>query len=223
MVKVQTGSRPLDEALGGGLPSGSVLVVESPHGAGGTEFALAVLRGAGPGGRTGGAFLTCLRSAARARVEAEALFGAEDVAHVGFARLGSQRAREESAQALRRTAAGDVLVLESAGAYARLEGASGLLSLADVAGDEARERDSLVILLHSPGTLDAGTEAALLEAADGVLSFAWLDGGPTRRRSLFLSKLRGLAPALDMEQVPVFEATILPGAGFAISRGRSVV
>jgi len=223
MSRVKTGSGPLDEALGGGLPPGQTLLVEGPQGVGSTEFAFAVLRAAAAD-RTGKAiFASAMRTPARAQTEARELLGAHATQPITFAAIRPTRATLDCLELVEGLGKGDVLVIESAAALARASDVPDPVGLVQRLGDPAHAHGAALLLLHSPGTLPPLVEAGLQEAADGIFTFGWCDGGPTRRRSLFITKLRGLAPALDGEQVPVFDASLQNGLGFAVSRVKSVV
>lgn len=222
MDRVRTGSDPLDAALGGGIPCGMTILVEGPQGMGSTEFALSLLRAASAKSQKA-LFATALRSPARARREATALFGEAPSAKLEFVGIPPASARDECHQLVGKLARGDVVALESTAALGRACEPSALVAMVEEVADAAHDAGVTVIYLHAPGTLPPDVENALGEAADGVFSFAWRDGGITRRRALVVSKLRGLAPMLDGEQVPIFEASLHVGVGFAVSRVRSVV
>lgn len=221
MTRVTTGCRPLDEALGGGLSRGSTLVVEGPQGVGSTEFALSLLRASAASGHA--TFASALRSPGRARAEAVGLLGEDAAASITFAPVRPDTVEPDALGLVEALGRGDVLALESASALARSPHVRDLVTLVERLADPVHEHGGLLLILHAPGTLPHQVEHRLQEAVDGVFTFAWRDGGPTRRRSLFITKLRGLAPALDGEQVPVFEATLQNGVGYSVSRVRSVV
>lgn len=221
MTRLTTGCRPFDEALGGGLPRGSTLVIEGPHGVGSTEFALSLLRAAEPPGKA--TFASALRAPARARSEAAELLGTQATESISFSPIHPQSAEKDAIRLVEALGEGDVLVLESASALARAPKVRDVVSLVERLADPVHARGALLLILHAPGTLPRQVENGIQEAVDGVFTFAWRDGGPTRRRSLFITKLRGLAPALDGEQVPVFEAILQSGVGYSVSRVRSVV
>lgn len=224
MERVQTGSRILDTALAGGIPPGSALLVSGEEGAGATEFALTVLRTAAREHVRKARFASALRSAARVSGEMKALFeGAAEVADIDVRVLPPMDAGAHLGNVLDGLGEGDVLVIESADALASGQDARRLMPFWHGLADAAQEQGVVVVLLHAPGTLPSAVEASLAEGADGVLRFAWHDGGPTRRRVLSISKLRGLAPMLDGEQVPVFEVALQRGLGFSISRETSVL
>ncbi|HWH09058.1 MAG TPA: hypothetical protein VNX21_07645 [Candidatus Thermoplasmatota archaeon] len=223
MERIQTGNRSLDAAFAGGIAPGTVLLLRGEEGAGATEFALTVLRSATRQSR-GARFASALRSPRRVRHEYAELF--ED----GDGGLGlevkpllGEMARADPAGVLGGLRAGDVLVLESADALAPPGDGVSLLPFWREVADAAGEAGVVLLLLDSPGTLPPAVDASLAEAADGVLEFTWKDGGPVRRRVLALTKLRGLAPALDGGEVPVFEVALHRGVGFTVSRGKSVL
>lgn len=225
MDRVQTGSRILDAALAGGIPPGSALLVSGEEGAGATEFALTVLRTAARAHPDRKArFASALRSSARVSSELASLFeGAEEVARIDVRVLAPMDAAAHLGNVLDGLGEGDVLVIESADALASGQDARRLMPFWHGLADAAQERGVVVVLLHAPGTLPSAVEASLAEGADGVLRFTWHDGGPMRRRLLSIPKLRGLAPVLDGEQVPIFEVALQRGLGFSISRETSVL
>lgn len=223
MHRVLTGSDPLDDALGGGLPSGSTILVEGPQGMGSTEFSLSLLRRVASEKGRKAVFATALRTPARARAEAAALFRDKNAGGIEFIALRPAHAQLECIEAISGLNAGDALVVESTAALARAESGRDVIELVQMLANAAHEVGAIVIHLHAPGTLPTAVEASIAECADGVFTFCWRDGGPMRRRSLIVSKLRGLAPMLDGEQVPVFEASLHSGIGFAVSRVKSVI
>lgn len=223
MERVRTGSDPLDAALGGGLPCGSTLLVEGPQGMGSTEFALTILKAATCVKGRKAVFATALRAPERARSEVSTLFGEEVARRIAFRPLRPTQAREDSMQALAELAPGDVLVLESIASLSRGKPPEGVAEMVQALSNAAHQVGAIVVCLHAPGTLPPDVEATVAEIVDGVFAFSWREGGASRRRSLAVTKLRGLAPMLDGEQVPVFEAALHVGSGFAVSSVRSVV
>ena len=224
MERVETGSRVLDTALAGGIPAGSILFVSGEEGAGATEFALTILRAASkPGSGHKARFASALRSAPRIRRELDALFEGEAARVIDVCKLTAAATRKDMEALISDLGPGDVLAIESADSLAVLGDGFGLIPIWHDLADAASAKGVVVILLHSPGTLPSPVEAGLAETADGVLRFTWQDGGPVRRRILAISKLRGLAPVLDGDQVPVFEVALQRGIGFSVSVERSVV
>lgn len=225
MERLGTGSPILDSALAGGFPEGSAFLVSGDDGAGATEFALTLLRRAALDHKPSKVrFASALRSAHRAGHEYEALFeGSASLPSVDFQVLDAPWALDHAEELLAGFGAHDVLVLESADAIAESAGRDRLAHFWRGVADEADRVGATVFLLHVPGTLPHALEVALAEEADGVLRFAWHDSGPSRRRTLVISKIRGLAPMLDGDQVPVFEVALQRGLGFTISRGKSVL
>lgn len=224
MERVATGVRVLDAALAGGFAPGVAVLLVGEEGAGSTEFALAFLRNAAEGGHHVGRVVSALRSATRVARECEMLFdakgGEKALEIIG---VDAAKVRADPSTVLEGLRPGDVLLLESADALAASPEGLALAPCWRSLADQAGERGVVVLLLHSAGTLPHAVEAALAEVADGVLRFAWHETGPTRRRTLSLVKLRGLAPALDGADVPVFEVALHRGVGFSLSRGRSVL
>lgn len=225
MERVATGSRILDGLLHGGLPPGTAVLVDSEEGAGGTEFAMAVLHAALEGAKPHKArYLTTLRSAARLEDELEALFPDKKLSgKVDLQETEPQVILADPSAVVKGLARGDVVVLESADTLVNGASATELLPLWRKLGDAAQASGALVILLHAHGTLSPQLDRALHEGADVILTFTWHSGGPVRRRQLCIPKLRGLAPIVDGEQVPVFDVALHRGMGFAISRDKSVI
>lgn len=215
-----TGSVSLDTALGGGLPLGTSWLVEGEHGAGADVFALSVLqRAAEPGASPFGGrarLLTALRSPARFRREWEAMFGAT------VPEVVDVRAPEALRDALRNLALrpGDLVVLESAAAVQR--GGTDVRALLDDSAERVAEAGALLLLVHATGSLPPDVANQLAESVDGVLAFRWSSAATTSRRILQVLKMRGLAPLLEHEQVPIFELTLERGRGFDVSRVKSV-
>lgn len=224
MDRVQTGSRTLDAALAGGIRPGTSLLVTGEEGAGATEFALTLLHAA-CAAHTGhkAMFASALRSAARVRAEVAALFEDGDKVDIEVKVLRAAIAPDDVAELLAGLQRGDVLVVESADALAKPGDGWSILPLWHELADAAQAQGVVLLLLHAPGTLPAPVEASLAEGADGVLRFSWQDGGPARRRILAVTKLRGLAPILGGDQVPLFEVALEPGLGYTISMEHSVV
>jgi KaiC/GvpD/RAD55 family RecA-like ATPase len=224
--RVPTGNSTLDTALGGGIPYGSTLLVEGEEGAGATEFAMTVLRTVAVerGGESIVRFISALRSAPRVTRELAELFEQQkEVEQINVRVIRPRQVEADCVLSILDMGSGSVLVIESASALARTESGKDLLALIQLLGDRAAESGVVVILLHTPGTIPESVESSLGEAADGVLSFQWLDSGPSRRRLLRIKKMRGLAPVLDGEQIPVFEVGLHRGRGFDISKVKSVI
>ncbi|GEM_PF-6660450 len=224
MERVQTGSRVLDAALAGGITPGTSLLVSGEEGAGATEFALTLLHAASLAKEGHKAmFASALRSAARVRAEVAALFEDGAEAKIEVRVLRSAIAPDDVAELLAGLQKGDVLVVESADSLAKPGDGWSVMPLWHELADAAHAQGVVLLLLHAPGTLPAPVEAHLAEGADGVLRFSWQDGGPARRRILVISKLRGLAPVLGGDHVPLFEVALEPGLGYTISMENSVV
>jgi len=225
MDRLGTGNSTLDAALAGGVLPGAALLVSGEEGAGATEFALAFLRNGLVTKRTSHArFISALRSPARIRSEIALLFeGGIAADAIDVRKVDPEKMRAYPQQALEGLERGDVLIVESANALAPAGDGYSVPPWWRELADGAGEREVVVILLHSPGTLPRAVEASLAEAADGVLQFAWQSSGATRRRVLALLKMRGLAPVLDGGEVPIFEVALSRGPGFSVSRGRSVM
>jgi archaellum biogenesis ATPase FlaH len=222
--RVPTGNSTLDGALGGGIPFGSTLLVEGEEGAGATEFAMTVLRTAKGKDGSVARYLSALRSAPRIGRELADLFQDEKaVEHINVRTIRPRQVEADCVLSVLDMTEGSVLVLESASAIARTESGHDLLALLQLLSDRAAEGGVVLILLHTPSTLPPGIEASLAEAADGVFSFRWLDSGPSRRRLLSIKKMRGLAPVLDGEQIPIFEVALHRGRGFDISKVKSLI
>lgn len=223
MPRVKTGVQTLDAALSGGISPGAVLLLTGEEGAGATEFAFAFLRNAMAQGAQG-RVVSALRSPARVVAEYRDLF--EDVAgsqKLEVRAIAGDKLRAFPTSPLEGLQPGDVLVIESADALAPSGDGYTLTPCWREIADGAAEKSVIVMLLHSRGTLPPAVEAALSEAADGVLQFNWVQAGPARRRSLAIVKLRGLSPLMDSAEVPVFDVALQRGVGFSVSRGRSVL
>lgn len=224
MTLVQTGVRVFDAALAGGFTPGTSLLLIGEEGAGATEFALAFARHAAKQEERRVRILSALRSPSRVASEVRALFeGAESSPLLDIRSINVAALLAEPASILEGLDPGSIVLIESADALARAGDASELPVCWRTIADRASDLGILVMLLHSPGTLPPAVEVALAEEADGVLRFAWHEMGPSRRRSLSIVKLRGLAPVLDGAEVPVFEVALHRGVGFSLSRGRSVL
>lgn len=224
-MHLPTGSRVLDSALAGGLPSGSGFLACSEEGAGATEFALALLKEVATGAHPRKAvFVSAIRSPERARREAELLLDDIKAAScITFERIGRRDALRDPRWLLDDLQEGDAIVVESADALANAADPTELVSFWQDLVDRAESRGVLAILLHAAATLPMAVEAALSERSDGVLYFVWKDSGPVRQRTLIVKKVRGLAPVMDADQVPVFEIGLHRGAGFSVSGTRSVL
>lgn len=224
MDRLGTGNSTLDAALAGGLAPGAAILVSGEEGAGATEFALAFLRTALTHKGAHARFVSALRSPARIRAEIQELFEGEDAAAaIEVRRMEPEKLRAYPQQVLEGLQHGDILIVESANVLAPPGDGYTVPPWWRELADGAGEKQVVVVLLHSPGTLPGAVEAALAEAADGVLQFGWQASGGSRRRTLALLKMRGLAPMLDGGEVPIFEVALHRGLGFSVSRGRSVI
>lgn len=224
MERVATGCAFLDDCLGGGLPGSSTLLVRGDPGAGATEFALSVLRAVAQGEpKRRVRFASALRSERRVRREAGALFEEDgSLGSLEVLALDPKDIETDLMRALLETGQGDVVVLESLAALAHKD-AAGLAGRLQRLADAAEDWGVTVLVLHAPGTLPVDVELKAADAVDGVLTFRWMDAGPARRRVLTIETVRGLAPHLDADQVPIFEVTLRRGIGFSVSRVKSVL
>lgn len=219
---LSTGNAPLDHALGGGLPAGSLVLVRADEGAGATELALCVLRAAVQ--RAAGArvlFLSATRSAARIQREARELFDDEKaVSAIECMTIGAQGTPEFPLD----LHAGDVVVVESAASLARALPAKDLASRAQAMGELAQTTGALVILLETQGTLPPVVAATLGEMCDGLLLLRWREGSTMRRRVLEVVKRCGLiGGAGDGDEIPVYEVGVRRGSGFSVSQVTNVL
>jgi len=217
-----TGDSTFDLALGGGLPHGLLLLL-GEEGAGAIEFAEGLLRAAVTSHQGGRALhVSALRSCERARAqlseffEDEKLAASVDYVHVpqgpldfpaGIADWGSAR----------------VVVIETAASIAPSCPRGDVAALGVALADLAARSHALVVLVCGKGTLSPDALARLEETADGVLRFAWRHGGTMSRRTMQMVKLRGLAPILEADEVPVFEIALRRGEGVIVSRVTNVV
>ncbi|HLE96900.1 MAG TPA: hypothetical protein VI997_05965 [Candidatus Thermoplasmatota archaeon] len=220
--RVTTGDRALDVALGEGLPFGVLILLEGDEGAGAVELAFTTLLAAPRDGRRA-VFATALRAPRRVEAELATLMGDAAPALVDVRELRPRHVAADAAAILHGLGRGDVVVLESVAAIARAAPEDGPVSILQPLADEAHEKGVVVLALHARGTVPPRDEAAVAEVADGILHFTWTADGPTRSRRLAVRKLRGLAPALDGEQSPVYEVALRRGQGFAASRVRQLV
>jgi KaiC/GvpD/RAD55 family RecA-like ATPase len=223
MERVHTGVKMLDTALAGGIAPGTALLLTGQEGAGATEFALVFARNAVTEGARA-RVVSALRSPARVLAEYGEIFQDAEVGG-GFEvrAIAGDMLRAMPTSPLEGLRRGDVLVVESADALAPSGDGHSLTPCWRELADGAAATGVIVMLLLSRGTLPAAVEAALGEAADVVLEFSWERAGPARRRSLAIVKLRGLAPAMDGDEVPLFEVSLHQGSGFTVDRGRSVL
>ena len=223
MTRVQTGVRTLDAALAGGIAPGAALLLTGEEGAGATEFALAFARHAVSNGAQA-RVVSALRSPARIKAEYGELFeDQEGGKNLEVRAIAGEKLRAMPTFPLEGLRRSDVLIVESADALAPSGDGYTLTPCWRELADGAADTGVIVMLLLSRGTLPPAVEAALGEAADGVLQFTWEQAGPARRRSLAIVKLRGLAPVLDGGEVPLFEIKLQRGSGFSVDRGRSVL
>ncbi|HLE97706.1 MAG TPA: hypothetical protein VI997_10085 [Candidatus Thermoplasmatota archaeon] len=227
--RVSTGNTVLDSSLEGGLPAGSLILVEGEDGAGAAEFAFAVLRAAAARGAKA-RFLSALRSPLRIRREAHALFENEGAAAAidvrganGATHAMKGATNQATALAVSDLGEGDVLAVESVSALLGAGSCHDLAGFVQKLGDTAAERGAVVLLLHALGSVPAEVASVVRENADGRFDFTWRLGQNARRRYLTVPKLRGLAPVLEGEQVPVFEVELVRGAGYRLSRVNSVL
>lgn len=224
MDRVETGVRSLDAALAGGVAPGAALLLTGEEGAGATEFALAFARHVATQDGTQARIISALRSPTRVTAEYHELFEDKtDPKTLEVRAIRGDELRAHPVDVLKGLSRGDVLVIESADALAPSGDGYTLTPCWREIADGAGASGVVVLLLHSRGTLPPAVEAALAEAADGVLQFQWQQSGPARRRMLALVKLRGLSPVLDSTDVPVFEIALQRGSGFSVTRGRSVL
>lgn len=211
----------LDEALGGGLPEGSLVLVEGESGTGSTEFGFALLAASAAQGRTGALrFLSGLRSPARAAREAADVLGERPAKDIAFDAADDDLA--EAALALAdKLSRGDALVVESVSALRRA--GAPLAPLLRKLGDAAERAGAVIVVLHAPGSVPTAEETEIREAADAVLAFTWKESGPCRRRLLGFPKLRGLMPVFTGEEVPIFEVALHRGRGVVVSQVKTVL
>ena len=224
--RLTTGNATLDEALGGGLAPGSLVLVEGEEGAGAAEFALTMLRhvALAKGSGTTPRFLSALRSGPRVAREIAELFPRDaDAARIEVQHVDATHPDGRDVLPLLDLPPGSLAVIESASALARMDPHRGLLPTLRAVGDKAAAADIVVLLLSAPDTMTPDVEASMAEASDGVLSFQWIESGNARRRLLRVKKMRGLAPILDGEQIPIFEVGLHRGRGFSISKVKSLI
>jgi len=223
VAPLSTGSATLDDALGGGLPTPALILVEGTSGTGSTEFALTVLFQVASSRSRIARFASALRSPGAVGREAVKLMedphGGErlDLRHISHLELPLLLHMVED------LAAGDCLVIESTAALARLGSPTDFTRHVCALGEAAGRVGTTILLLHAHNSIDADTEAQIREIADAVFSFYWQEDGPTRRQLLAIPKLRGLAPVLEHAQNPVFDVGMRRGRGAVVSRLESVM
>lgn len=218
---VPTGNTVLDDGLGGGLPSGSLFQVDGEPGSGSVEFALSVLKGASASGHSIATFASVLRSPGRVLREADALF--PDGHRIAPVALPLPLDPARCLVLANELGPGDVLAFESLAGLSQAAGGDALVPLVRDLAEAAERSQGIILVLHTTGSLPPEVEARLSEVVDGNFCFLWRDGGTTRRRFLRVGRLRGLAPMIEQEEVPIFEVGLRKGAGFTISRVKNVI
>lgn len=224
MELVPTGVSQIDTALAGGIGAGTSLLLAGHEGAGATEFALGFLRHAASRGKRRARIVSALRSPTRIASELVTLFDDPSAAKpIEIVAIDADKLRANPTHVLDGLSNGDVLLIESADSLASPHDAISFTPCWRVIADEGADRGVVVMMLHSADTLPRPVEAAMEEAADGVLHFSWQQSGAARRRAFTIVKMRGLLPILEGADVPVFEVALQKGIGIIVSRGRSVL
>lgn len=81
-----------------------------------------------------------------------------------------------------------------------------------------RKTGSVAYGLTGKGVLGKRGERSVIDASDGVFSFGWREAGSSeRKRVMHIDKFRGLLTHMG-ESVPVFDVSVSPQVGFAISK-----
>lgn len=217
-----TGDPTFDLALGGGLPDGLLLLV-GEVGAGAAEFAACLMRAALTSHRGDRALLvSALRSGERARHQLSQLFEDEKLA-ASVECLPLSHGSFDLSASLVAWGGARVVVIETAASLGPSSPRGDVAALGVMLADFAARAHALVVVECGTGTLPPDALARLEEAADGVLRFSWRHGGTMSRRTMQLVKLRGLAPILETDEVPVFEISLRRGDGIVVSRVTNVV
>jgi KaiC/GvpD/RAD55 family RecA-like ATPase len=219
--RMPTGISSLDPVLDGGIPPGSVVLLEGDIGAGSHEFVYSSL-----------IYLSMLRQRHDAGPNVRV---PDTINYVTFTRL-----KEDVLKLL-------YVTLSLANPKKGKKGEGSTLVVLDSLTDLATqfpepERwkeltaflrglqrvtkvwNSTVYLLLTKGVLEPSREKEIADCVDAVVLFKWEETvGQRRQRTMFFEKFRGVMPHLEERDLVKFVVRITPGSGFEVSNIRVVV
>ncbi len=80
-----------------------------------------------------------------------------------------------------------------------------------------RRNDLILYTTLVKDVLERGRQEELLNVGDGVLVFEWKTDQLTRKRMMYIKKLLGVLPTLEVEGIGAYETKVDPVNGFSIS------
>lgn len=88
----------------------------------------------------------------------------------------------------------------------------------------AKQWNGVVYAILSKNVFDRRKEESIIECADGVLVFDWVETGVAQRQQImYIKKFGGLLPTLEKDNIANFEIKIMPTTGFQVTNVKQIV
>jgi len=89
---------------------------------------------------------------------------------------------------------------------------------------KAKQWNGIVYVLLGKNVFERRKEESILDCADGVLVFDWVETGVAQRQQImYIKKFGGLLPSLEKENIANFEIKIMPETGFQVTNVKQIV
>ncbi len=88
--------------------------------------------------------------------------------------------------------------------------------------NKSKKWGGLVYLLLERGLLASTKEEEIMDIADGVLVFEWIEEGFSRRQAVYIKKFRGLLPCLTKDNIARFDSAVTTIDGFAVTNVKHI-
>lgn len=87
---------------------------------------------------------------------------------------------------------------------------------------KSKKWDGLVYLLLGKGMVKEAEEEEIMDIADGVLDFEWIEEGFMRQQTMHIKKFRGLLPRMAKENIVRFDTMITNTDGFVVTNVKRI-
>lgn len=97
-----------------------------------------------------------------------------------------------------------------------------IISFLEYIQKRSKEWDGLVYLLAGSGIIGERREEEIMDIADGVLVFEWVQEGFLRQQSMYIQKFRGILPQIARDRIVRFDTLVTNTEGFMVTNVKRI-